>query len=58
MGIGLIFWMLMIIWALFGVWGFRTGQADPYYFMGSTLLLFVLFFLLGWHAFGFIVQGQ
>ena len=52
MPIGVIFWVLMIIWAVFswvpGPWA-QHGWA-------SNVLLFVLFFLLGWHAFGFVVH--
>ncbi len=54
MSIGFIFWLLMIIWAVFGfpgntwagAWGPRVGWG----------LGFILFFLLGWHDFGFVVH--
>ncbi len=43
----LIFWILMLLWALsiFGPW--RTG-----YWYASALLEFVLFALLGWAVYG------
>jgi hypothetical protein len=52
MPIGLMFWVLMLIWFVFGLlvhFGTITG---PYGLIGSSLLLFVLFLLLGWKVFG------
>lgn len=57
MPIGYIFWGLMILWLVFGLyWNrgeFKTGNYGAF---GSNLLLFVLLFLLGWKVFGFVVQ--
>lgn len=53
MSIGFIFWLLMILWAVFGIW--RAG--GDRYAIGGNVLLFVLLFLLGWRVFGFIVHG-
>jgi hypothetical protein len=55
MPIGMIFWMLMIIWALFGLW-WNSNPGAAWGQWGNHLLLFVLFFILGWHAFGFVVH--
>ena len=56
MAIGLAFWILMLIWAVFGIaWHF--GYAGPYAIGINSLLLFVLFLLLGWHAFGPPLHG-
>jgi hypothetical protein len=56
MPIGLIFWVLMLIWLVFGVIS-RTSPASVASFAwGSDLLLFILFFLLGWHEFGFMIH--
>jgi hypothetical protein len=57
MTLGLIFWILMLLWLVFGLWsnwpGVAPGQPYTGWFpIGSTLLLFILFLLLGWHAFG------
>jgi len=58
MSLGLVFWILMLIWLVFGAWtrwpaikegGFKAG--------GGDLLLFVLLLLLGWHAFGAPIHG-
>jgi hypothetical protein len=58
MPIGLLFWMLMILWFLFGLYVNRTDfQAGNYGGLGGNLLLFILLFLLGWRAFGFVLQG-
>ncbi len=58
MSIGLLFWLLMVIWLIFGFWSNRSqlsgGDFAP---VGGSLLLFILLFLLGWHAFGFIIHG-
>jgi hypothetical protein len=53
MSIGLVFWILMLLWLVFGLWqnwpGIAGGQWQP---IGGSLLLFILLLLLGWHAFG------
>ena len=48
MPIGLIFWVLMLLWLVFG---FIPQQPGPLRY-GGTLILFILLFLLGWAAFG------
>lgn len=55
---GLAFWILMIIWAIFGVWSFWPSQQPPALGVGRAfvLVLFALLFLLGWQIFGFVVQ--
>jgi hypothetical protein len=48
----------MLIWLVFGlVWNWPNSPAAPYGPIGNTILLFVLFLLLGWHAFGPPVHG-
>jgi len=48
--LGLVFWILMIIWAIFSFPGNSfSGTYGPW---GSYLLVFVLFGLLGWRVFG------
>lgn len=51
---GLIFWVLMLIWFVFGVLNI-SGMAGTYQhavLLGSTLLDFILFLLLGWQVYG------
>ena len=58
MPIGVLFWVLMVLWFLFGLylnWP-KTGE-PPWAFFGGNLLLFILLFLLGWKVFGFVIQG-
>jgi hypothetical protein len=51
MTLGLAFWILMLIWAVFGIL-IHFGYAGGYGVVGNTVLLFVLFGLLGWQVFG------
>ena len=54
MKMDLIFWVLMLFWAVFGIIPDPpAGQPVPIYRRyGGTLLLFILLFLLGWAEFG------
>lgn len=58
MTIGMLFWLLMVLWIIFGLY---TGRAEfgrgNYTVFGGNLLLFILLFLLGWATFGFIIKG-
>lgn len=59
MSLGLAFWILMLIWIIFGftLYRWRTDpRAGNYGFYGHGLLIFVLLFLLGWQVFGFILH--
>ncbi len=59
MSIGFIFWLLMILWVIFGFLGVTVidGPYRSRILGGWGLLTFVLFFLLGWGVFGFVIQG-
>ncbi len=57
MSLGTAFWVLMLIWAIFGFFSYRGTVPGPYGWYGNTLLLFVLLFLLGWHDFGPPLHG-
>ncbi len=58
MTIGFVFWLLMILWLLCGVyWNRGDIRGGNYGILGGNLMLFILLFLLGWKAFGFIIQG-
>lgn len=58
MPMGMIFWMLMILWFVFGLYWNWPSSNDPKAFggIGSNLLLFILLFIIGWRLFGFVVQ--
>ena len=52
MSFGLAFWVLMFLWLFFS-FAWNRGCVDSTYgFWGNSLLLFVLFLLLGWRVFG------
>lgn len=51
MTLGLAFWIIMLIWFVFGM-AVHFGWGGTYGAWGSTLLLFILFLLLGWQVFG------
>jgi hypothetical protein len=53
MTLGLAFWILMLIWLIFGVWWSWPNQR----LVGGNLLIFILLALLGWHAFGAPIHG-
>lgn len=59
MGLGLAFWILMLLWLVFGLaWNWPgnavVGQYGP---IGNALLLFILLLILGWHDFGPPLHG-
>jgi hypothetical protein len=57
MTLGLLFWLLMVIWLIFGFawnWGALPGAYGPW---GHSLLLFILLLLLGWATFGAPLRG-
>lgn len=57
MPIGVLFWVLMIIWLLFGVyWNRSDFSRGNYGVAGGNLMLFVLLAILGWRVFGPILQ--
>jgi hypothetical protein len=57
MTLGFLFWLLMIIWLIFGFWQWRPTAPSNYPLFGGHILLWVLLFLLGWRIFGFVIQG-
>jgi low affinity Fe/Cu permease len=52
MSLGLCFWILMLIWFVFGVLIHFAFVAGSYAVLGNSVLLFILFLLLGWQVFG------
>lgn len=52
----LIFWILMLLWLVFGFAQWR-GMAGPYGVVGGNLLLFILLLILGWAQFGAPIHG-
>jgi len=57
MSIGLIFWVIMLLWFIFALaWnrGWVDASVGPW---GNSVMLFVLFLLLGWRVFGAPIHG-
>lgn len=55
MSIGLLFWILMVIW--FAFWLMGRWSPQPWAPVINDVFLFVLFFLLGWKVFGFVIHA-
>lgn len=53
MSLALAFWVVMLIWLVFGAW----STWPDYKASGGTALLFVLLLLLGWAQFGAPIHG-
>lgn len=59
MSLGLVFWILMLIWVAFSAASFFPGSSNwpaglPW---ANNFLLFLLFLLLGWASFGAPIRG-
>jgi len=52
MTLGLCYWILMLIWLVFGLLTHFGVVGGTYAVSGNAVLLFVLFLLLGWQVFG------
>lgn len=53
MTFGLVFWIIMLLWLLFSIaWNSGWSAIGPHGPLGNSVLLFVLFLLLGWRVFG------
>lgn len=53
---GLAFWILMLLWLVFGI-AWRTGFGVNVAVWGLALIPFLLFALLGWQVFGPPLKG-
>jgi len=50
--LGLIFWILMLLWLVFGIATRMGSVPEQYGVWGNQVFLFILFLLLGWRVFG------
>jgi len=55
MSIGMLYWLIMVVWLFswFGVW----WNNDPRIGYVSSLILWILLALLGWHDFGAMIHA-
>jgi len=54
---GLLFWIIMLIWILAGLWSdYTPGQPYPFKRLPGNLMTFVLFLVIGWKVFGPPIQ--
>lgn len=56
LSIGFIFWLLMLLWLLFGLVGIWQPTPSPHYWYGHGAFLFLLFLLLGVKVFGWPIH--
>ena len=57
MPLGILFWIVFLLWVFLGFWGHRAEvQGGNYYPAGGAALVTLMLFLLGWHSFGFIIR--
>lgn len=53
MPLSILFWVLMIVWLIFGFYSeYVPGQPYPIVRGGRHLIIFILFGILGWAQFG------
>lgn len=55
MSLMLLFWILMLLWAV--IYGINYHQPQAWAGLGNGVLLFALFMVLGWHVFGSPIKG-
>lgn len=57
MPIGVLFWVIMIVWLLFGLyWNRSDFSRGNYNVVSGNLLLFILLAIIGWKVFGPILH--
>jgi hypothetical protein len=53
MSLGLLFWILMLLWLIgYGYGVFSTPTGRSWLVVGPNFLLFILLLILGWQGFG------
>ncbi len=56
MTFALAYWIIIFLWLIFGLASYR-GLVGTYGFIGNSLMLFILFLILGWRVFGAPIHG-
>jgi hypothetical protein len=58
MTMGLAFWIIMLVWFIWGAWtGYHAPAESRVSGIGYSLVIFILFLLLGWQVFGPPIRG-
>ena len=58
MSLGLMYWILMLVWLVFGIWiKWPNRQNEGVRTSGGGVMLFILLLILGWHVFGAPIHG-
>ncbi len=58
MTVGFVFWLIILLWFLFGLYSNRADiQGGNFAPIGGNLLLFILLLLLGIGIFGWPIKG-
>lgn len=52
MSFALLFWVLMLLWLIFGIWANFPLDPNKSKILGGHIGLFILLLLLGWKVFG------
>ena len=51
--IGFLYWLILILWFLFGAWSFRVPEGRYNWVgFGGSFILILLLALIGWKLFG------
>lgn len=60
MTLAFVFWFFMLCWLVFGflwTWPSQPAGAPAWYPFGGSVLIFILFLLVGLQAFGWPIKG-
>lgn len=58
MSFELLFWIIMLLWILFGfMWNSNPAMFGTWGWLPNSLLMWVLFALLGWKVYGPMFHG-
>jgi len=57
MTLSLLFWVLMLLWIVLGMWSSWSTIKSDWRPAGGQILLFILLLVLGWAQFGAPVQS-
>lgn len=52
MSIGIVYWIIILLWLIFGLWQSWPTPGTKPWTMGGNIVLFILLVLLGWRVFG------